>query len=203
MQVVCPTIARAVAHLEKAKDSAIAEALIKILKDNADDEYEIDMFYENGEISKMVFKSVHDVEYEIDLGEVVVFVSTEDTETTANVRSVTGFVQDVAGQTVYLDGKPIKEFGQKPVTPNTDPKSNPSNSSTETESKTMNTNNTQSTSSTQQAAAPQQPAPATDNNELALKIGKGVLYVAGAGAAIAAGVWAWKKWGSSTTTTTV
>lgn len=201
MQVVCPTIARAVAHLEKAKDSAIAEALIKILKDNADDEYEIDMFYENGEISKMVFKSVHDVEYEIDLGEVVVFVSTEDTETTANVRSVTGFVQDVAGETVYLDGKPIKEFGQK-SSPNTDSESNPANPSTK--SKTMNTNNAASASSTQQAAATQQatPAPAADNNELALKIGKGVLYVAGAGAAIAAGVWAWKKWGSSSTSTT-
>lgn len=202
MQVVCPTIARAVAHLEK-DCSAIAEALIKILKEHADDEYEIDMFYENSDLVKMVFKSVHDVETEVDLGDVVIFVSTEDTETTANVRSVTGFVQDVAGETVYLDGKPIKEFGQK-SSPNTDSESNPSNSSTE--SKTMNTEQTTAqASSTQQTTAPQQPAQTAapaDNNELALKIGKGVLYVAGAGAAIAAGVWAWKKWGSSTTSST-
>lgn len=204
MQVVCQTIARAVAHLEKAKNSAIAEALIKILKEHADDEYEIDMFYENSDLVKMVFKSVHNVETEVDLGDVVIFVSTEDTETTANVRSVTGFVQDVAGETVYLDGKPIKEFGQK-SSPNTDSESNPSNSSTE--SKTMNTNNTTNASATQQqTAAPQQQsapaAPAADDNALALKIGKAVLYTAGAGAAIAAGVWAWKKWGSSTTSST-
>ena len=53
------------------------------------------------------------------------------------------------------------------------------------------------TSTQQAAAAPQQPAsaPAADN-ALALKIGKAVLYTAGAGAAIAAGVWAWKKWGN-------
>lgn len=58
---------------------------------------------------------------------------------------------------------------------------------------------------TEQTTAPQQPAqaaaPATDDNALALKIGKAVLYTAGAGAAIAAGVWAWKKWGSSSSTT--
>lgn len=81
-----------------------------------------------------------------------------------------------------------------------------SKSTTSTESKTMNTEqNTAFASSTQQAAAQQTApaAPAADNNELALKIGKGVLYAAGAGAAIAAGVWAWKKWGSSPTSTTV
>ena len=69
----------------------------------------------------------------------------------------------------------------------------------------MNTEQTTAqTSSTQQAAAPQQPAqaPAAEDNALALKIGKAVLYTAGAGAAIAAGVWALKKWGSSSTTTT-
>ena len=70
----------------------------------------------------------------------------------------------------------------------------------------MNTEQTTAqTSSTQQAAAPQQPAPApaAEDNALALKIGKAVLYTAGAGAAIAAGVWAWKKWGSSSSSTTV
>ena len=80
-----------------------------------------------------------------------------------------------------------------------------SSSNPSTESKTMNTENTTNASSTQQAAAPQQPAqaPAAEDNALALKIGKAVLYTAGAGAAIAAGVWAWKKWGSSSSSTAV
>ena len=82
-----------------------------------------------------------------------------------------------------------------------------SNSSPSFKETKMNTEQTTaSTSSTQQAAgAPQQSAPAApaaEDNALALKIGKAVLYTAGAGAAIAAGVWAWKKWGSSSTTTT-
>lgn len=78
-----------------------------------------------------------------------------------------------------------------------------SNSSSSKEPK-MNTENTTNASSTQQQAAPQQPSAApADNNALALKIGKAVLYTAGAGAAIAAGVWAWKKWGSSSSSTTV
>ena len=69
----------------------------------------------------------------------------------------------------------------------------------------MNTENANNASATQQTAAPQQQpaqAPAAEDNALALKIGKAVLYTAGAGAAIAAGVWAWKKWGSSSTSTT-
>lgn len=80
-----------------------------------------------------------------------------------------------------------------------------SSSNPSTESKTMNTENTTNASSTQQAAAPQQPAqaPAAEDNALALKIGKAVLYTAGAGAAIATGVWAWKKWGSSSSSTAV
>lgn len=80
-----------------------------------------------------------------------------------------------------------------------------SSSNPSTESKTMNTENTTNASSTQQAAAPQQPAqaPAAEDNALALKIGKAVLYTAGAGAAITAGVWAWKKWGSSSSSTAV
>jgi cell division septation protein DedD len=80
-----------------------------------------------------------------------------------------------------------------------------SSKTNQTNESTMNTENSASTSSTQQAAAPQQqptPAPAAEDNALALKIGKAVLYTAGAGAAIAAGVWAWKKWGSSTSSTT-
>lgn len=70
-----------------------------------------------------------------------------------------------------------------------------------TESKTMNTENT-TNASAQQAAPQQQPTQQHVDNTLALKIGKAVLYTAGAGAAIAAGVWAWRKWGSSSTTAT-
>lgn len=80
-----------------------------------------------------------------------------------------------------------------------------SNSSSSKEPKMNTEQTTAQTSSTQQAAAPQQqptPAPAAEDNALALKIGKAVLYTAGAGAAIAAGVWAWKKWGSSSSSTT-
>lgn len=84
-----------------------------------------------------------------------------------------------------------------------------SSNTSSSKAKTMNTENSNNASATQQAAPQQQPAaaPAAEDNTLALKIGKGVLYVAGAGAAIAAGVWAWKKWGSSSSsnssTTTV
>lgn len=79
-----------------------------------------------------------------------------------------------------------------------------SSKSTASKETKMNTEQTTAqASSTQQTTAPQQPAqaaaPATDDNALALKIGKAVLYTAGAGAAIAAGVWAWRKWGSSST----
>lgn len=77
-------------------------------------------------------------------------------------------------------------------------------SNTSSKETKMNTENTTNASSTQQQAAPQQPSAApADKNALALKIGKAVLYTAGAGAAIAAGVWAWKKWGSSSTSTAV
>lgn len=75
---------------------------------------------------------------------------------------------------------------------------------------TIASNNSSSTKetkmNTEQTTAPQQPAQTAapaDNNALALKIGKAVLYTAGAGAAIAASVWAWKKWGSSSSSTTV
>lgn len=72
------------------------------------------------------------------------------------------------------------------------------------EAKTMNTEQTASSTTTQQTAATQ-PAQTQKpvDNALALKIGKVVLYTAGAAATVAAGVWAWKKWGSSSSSTTV
>lgn len=79
-----------------------------------------------------------------------------------------------------------------------------SNSSSFKETKMNTEQTTAQASSTQQAAPQQQPAPAAAaDNALALKIGKAVLYTAGAGAAIAAGVWAWRKWGSSSSSTAV
>ena len=81
-----------------------------------------------------------------------------------------------------------------------------SSNTSSSKAKTMNAENTNNASATQQTAAPQQQpaqAPAAEDNALALKIGKAVLYTAGAGAAIAAGVWAWKKWGSSSSSTAV
>lgn len=49
------------------------------------------------------------------------------------------------------------------------------------------------TSAQPKAAA--KPAASKEDNKLAMAIGKGVLYTAGAVAAGAAGLWAWKKWG--------
>lgn len=83
--------------------------------------------------------------------------------------------------------------------------SSKTNSSSTKEPKMNTEQTTAQASATQQAAAApqQQPAPAEAvDNALALKIGKAVLYTAGAGAAIAASVWAWKKWGSSSSSTT-
>lgn len=49
-------------------------------------------------------------------------------------------------------------------------------------------------------AAAKPAAPVDEDNSLAMAIGKGILYTAGAVAAGAAGVWAWKKWGPSSST---
>jgi hypothetical protein len=46
-----------------------------------------------------------------------------------------------------------------------------------------------------QPKAAAKPAASAEDNKLAMTIGKGVLYTAGAVAAGAAGLWAWKKWG--------
>lgn len=46
-----------------------------------------------------------------------------------------------------------------------------------------------------QPKAAAKPAASKEDNGLAMVIGKGVLYTAGAVAAGAAGLWAWKKWG--------
>lgn len=168
LEVICYTIERVTAHIQKNNDAKVAAALIKILNDHAVDGEPISIKYANNSVASMCFTATHEVEEHVETDECEICIHTLENTTTA--------------------------------TATVSSKTNPS-----TESKTMNTENTANASSTQQAAAPQQPAqaPAAEDNALALKIGKAVLYTAGTGAAIAAGVWAWKKWSSSSSSTTV
>lgn len=194
MQIHCHDIERAVAHLEKSSDEN-AKHFINVLKEHAVDQ-DVRITFNQGNLVNMTFTSTHEVSKEIDTGDFLIII-----HSVGNAASV--IISELVDEVVCdIDGVPVID-----ASGNTIPEQR-NNQTTSTESKTMNTESSNNNSATQQqAAAPQQhapaPAPAADNNQLALKIGKGVLYVAGAGAAIAAGVWAWKKWGSSSSSTTV
>ena len=191
MQIHCFNIERAITYLEKSSDEN-AKHFINVLKEHAVDQ-DVRITFNQGNLVNMTFTSTHEVSQEIDTGDFLIII-----HSVGNAASV--IISELVDEVVCdIDGVPVID-----ASGNTIPEQR-NNQTTSTESKTMNTESSNNNSATQQqAAAPQQPAPApaAEDNQLALKIGKAVLYTAGAGAAIAAGVWAWKKWGSSTTTTT-
>lgn len=167
--------------------SAAALALISVLEQHAEGESPVCIVGSNGEVEKMTFTSTHSVDVEMEVEDTIISI------------------HEVGGLATATVSRNLK---------------------TQPKEKTMNTNNQTNASAAppvysaeerdallakmaamqaamdemakvkQQASPKVTAAPAADS-ELATKIGKGVLYVGGAVVVGAAGLWAWKKWGSS------
>lgn len=61
LEVICYTIERATAHIQKNNDAKVAAALIKILNDHAVDGEPISIKYANNSVASMCFTTTHEV----------------------------------------------------------------------------------------------------------------------------------------------
>lgn len=192
MKIVCFNIERAVAHLEKFSDPC-SEALIQVLKDHAVDNEQVVIDTDQGMITGMTFTATYDLQSEIEAGDSLITIHTANRVATATTR-----FNPTTNQETIMN----KTTTQTEATP-------PVYSAEERDALLAKMAAMQAAmdemSKDQPKAAEAKPkaaakaAPSEEDNKLALAIGKGILYTAGAVAVGTAGWFAWKKWGSSST----
>lgn len=212
MKTICLNVERAVAHLEKFSDQC-SEALIQVLKDHAVDNEHVVIDTDQGMIIGMSFEATYDIQSEIEAGDSLIIIHTANGAATATVKTnpVTDHeVVDIDGKPIFIDQQNnLKETTMNTSTQTTRSSAPPVYSAEEREALLAKMAAMQATMDKMSKGQPKpataepkdaaKPAASEDDNGLAMAIGKGVLYTAGAVAVGVGGWFAWKKWGSSST----
>ena len=171
--------------------SAAALALISVLEQHAEADSPVCVVGANGEIATMTFTSTHSVDVEMEVVDALIVIHEVNRTATATVTLNPNVNQETTMNT-------SSQTNTSSTTP-------PVYSAEERDVLMAKMAAMQAAldevSKCQPKAATAEPkaAPSEDNNNLALAIGKGVLYTAGAVAVGVGGWFAWKKWGSSPT----
>lgn len=175
--------------------SATAPALIAVLEQHAEKESPVSVVGSNGEIATMTFTSTHSVDVELEVDDAVITIHEVNRSATATITLNPNVNQETTMNT-------NNQTNASSTTP-------PVYSQEEREALLAKMAAMQKAldemSKGQPKAAEAQPkaaskaTPSEEDNKLAMTIGKGVLYTAGAVAVGVGGWFAWKKWGSSST----
>lgn len=206
MRIVCLNIERAVAQLEKFSDPC-SEALIQVLRDHAVDDKEIVIETATGYITTMTFTSTHAVDVEMEVDDTAIVIHEAGGFATATVKAT--FAADIDGKQIIFDDQKVSQNKENTMNNNTQTQTNASSTVPpvysqeaveELMAKMAAMQAAMDAKDTVQPKSTAKAAPSEEDNKLAMAIGKGVLYTAGAVAVGVGGWFAWKKWGSGSST---